>query len=111
MRLIYQLLIIVALTFVLELFLPWWSIAIAAFVGGFLVKSKYNFVAGFLAVGLLWLVAAVIIDLTAATTLTEKVAHIFTLPNKAFLFVVTLVIAGLVGGFACLTGSLIKMSK
>jgi hypothetical protein len=108
MRLIYQLLIIVVLAFVLELFLPWWSIAIAAFIGGVAMKSKYNFIAGFFAISALWLGSAWLIDLNAATSLTEKVAHIFTLPNKASLFLVTAILGGLVGGFGCLTGSLVK---
>jgi hypothetical protein len=108
MRLIYQLISILFFAFVLEMLLPWWSIAIAAFAGGLLLKSKYNFIAGVLGIGILWLGAALIIDLTSATPLTEKVAHIFSLPNKAMLFLVTAILSGLVGGFACLAGSVLK---
>jgi hypothetical protein len=111
MRLIYQVLFILILAYGLALFLPWWSIAIAAFAGGLLVKSKYNFIGGFVAIALLWLTTALIIDLAAATQLTEKVARIFTLPNKFLLFMITAMLGGLVGGFACLTGSLLKKYK
>jgi hypothetical protein len=108
MRLTFQIVFIVALAFMLELFLPWWSIAIAACAGGLLLKSKQNFLAGFIAIALLWFIKAFIVDLVAATALTEKVAQIFKLPNKATLYLIMVVIGGLVGGFASMAGSAIK---
>jgi uncharacterized membrane protein YesL len=47
-------------------------------------------------------------DAEANTDLTQRVAHIFTLKQKELLFLVMAVIGGLVGGFAALTGSLLK---
>jgi hypothetical protein len=108
MRLIYQILFIIILGLILELFLPWWSVAIAACAGGLTLKSKYNFLAGFIAIALLWFVKAFIIDMMAATSLTEKVAQIFKLPNKAILYVVMMILGGLVGGFACMTGGAVR---
>ena len=108
MKFLIQIIVIVLLAWIAEMFLPWWSIAIAAATGGFLVKSKANFLAGFLAIALLWLVKALLIDLAAAVPLADKVAKILLVNSKALLLLVTAVLGGLVGGFGALTGSLLK---
>ena len=108
MRLIYQILFITILAFILELFLPWWSVAIAALCGGLLLKSKHNFTAGFIAIALLWFAKAFVTDVMAATALTEKVAQIFKLPNKTILYLIMMFLGGLVGGFGCMTGSAVR---
>lgn len=105
-----QVLVIVILASILELVLPWWSIAIAAFVGGFLFRSGANFFAGFIAIGLLWLVTSLVIDMTSASTLTERVATIFTV-NKPLLFVIAAVIGALVGGFAAMAGASLRKER
>ena len=74
----------------------------------YLLKSKANFLAGFLAIGILWLLKAWLQDAGGSSDLSERVAKIFTLPRKELLFVVTAVVGGLVGGFAALSGSLLK---
>ncbi|MBX2966909.1 MAG: hypothetical protein KF845_12240 [Cyclobacteriaceae bacterium] len=111
MKFTVQLVAIVIMSWLLELFLPWWSIAIAGFLGGVAFKSKSNFLAGFIAIALLWFLHAFIIDLQAAAPLSEKIAALLMVKNKVLLFLVTAVIGGLVGGFATLTGSLLKKSK
>ena len=99
---------IAVLAFILELFLPWWSIAISGFLLGYGFKSNANFFAGFLGIGFLWLGKALIIDLNAAMPLAENVAAILKLNSKPLLLLVMTLIGGLVGGFATLTGSLLK---
>ena len=110
MKFILQVLFILILSFFLELFLPWWTIAIAAFLGGFVFNTRANFGAGFLAVAILWLLRAMIIELSAAAPLTERVASIFML-NKPLLFLVTATIGGVVGGFAAMTGSALNKKR
>ena len=106
-----QLLAILLLASVLELFLPWWSIAIAAFTCGFFLKSKANFLAGFLGIGLLWFATAWVMDLNAATPLAEKVSQILMINSKWLLLLVTALVGGLVGGLASLTGSLLRTPR
>ena len=53
MKFIIQLIAIALAAFVLELFMPWWCIAIAAFAAGYALKSKANFFAGLLGIALL----------------------------------------------------------
>ncbi|HEY0770126.1 MAG TPA: hypothetical protein VGD31_07300 [Sphingobacteriaceae bacterium] len=110
MKFTIQILFIVLLAFILELFLPWWSIAIAAFAGGMIFNTRANFGAGFIAIALLWTIKALIIESNAAATLTDRVASIFML-NKPSLFLVMAVLGGLVGGFAAMTGAALHGKK
>jgi hypothetical protein len=110
MKFLIQLIAIILVAFILELFMPWWCIAIAAFAGGFALKSNANFLAGMLGIALLWLIKAWIIDASASAPLTERVAAIFSL-NKPLLMLVTALIGGLVGGFAAMSGAALKKEK
>jgi hypothetical protein len=110
MKFLIQVLVILLLAFLLELFLPWWCIAIAAFLGGLVFDTRANFGAGFLAIALLWTIKALFVELSAAAPLAERVAAIFML-NKPLLFVVTALIGGLVGGFASMTGSALNKKR
>ena len=110
MKFAIQLLTILMLGFVLELFFPWWTIAIAAFIGGLIFNTRGNFGAGFLAIATLWLLKALWIESSAAAPLTEKVASIFSL-NKPLLFLVMAFLGGIVGGFAAMTGSALNKRK
>ena len=55
MKFLLQLIVIALLGLVFEMLLPWWSIALAAFAGGFILATRANFLAGFLGIGILWL--------------------------------------------------------
>ena len=105
-----QVILIFVLAFLLELMLPWWSIAIAGFIGGLAFNTRANFVAGFIGIALLWTFKALLIESAAAASLSEHVAAIFSL-NKTLLFVVTALIGGLVGGFASMAGSALRKRK
>jgi hypothetical protein len=108
MRFTVQIVVIVILGFFLELFLPWWSVAIAAFIGGVLVHTRMNFLGGFLAIGILWLVKALITELSTDSDLAGRVAMIFMLQSKTLLVLVTLLLGGLVGGFATMSGGALR---
>jgi hypothetical protein len=110
MKFILQVLTILILASVLELIFPWWTIAIAAFIGGAVFNSRSNFAAGFLAIALLWMAHAWIIDSSAAAPLAERVAGVFKL-SKPLLFVVTGIVGGLVGGLASLAGSALQKKR
>jgi hypothetical protein len=103
------------LSFIAGLFLPWWSIAIVAFIVALLMKQFIgrSFLAGFLGIFLLWTIVALWIDLKNESILSHKIAQIFPLGGSSFLLIlVTAVIGGLVGGFAAMSGaSLISYKK
>lgn len=92
--------------FILQTFLPWWTMAVGAFAVSYLMGNKgwIAFLAGFVGVAFLWVGMAIYIDSLTQSVLTEKINRL--LPVNAF--VITLLIGGLVGGFASLTGALLK---
>lgn len=108
MRFPVQILVIIILGFFMELFFPWWSVAIAAFAGGLLINTRSNFLAGFLAVGLLWVGKALISDLSTDSDLADRVARIFMLHNKAVLIFIIFILSGVVGGFAAMSGGALR---
>ncbi len=106
MKFIIQLLITTAVCFILQSFLPWWTMAVGAFTVAYLMGNKGfpSFLAGFLGVAVLWIGMAFYIDALTHSILTEKINRL--LPINAFL--ATLIVGGLVGGFASLTGSMMR---
>jgi hypothetical protein len=110
MKFIVQLLVIAILAYVFELFLPWWSIAVAAFIGGLAFNTRVDFFAGFFGIGMLWLIVILLIESTAAAPLTERVATIFSV-SKPVLIIITVSLGGLVGGFAAMTGAALRKDK
>lgn len=110
MKFIIQVVAIMILGFLAELFLPWWTIAIAAFLGGAVLNTRANFGAGFLGIALLWLIKALLIEMSAAAPLTDRVAQIFML-SKPMLFAVSCLLGGFVGGFAAMAGGALHKSR
>ena len=111
MKFLLQVVFIVLLAWLLESFFPWWSIAVAAFAGGFLLNTRSNFTAGFLGIALLWLIKSIFINMVAATDLTQRVAELLFVKYDLLLTFITAILGGLVGGFASLSGSLLKTRK
>lgn len=101
--------VIVLLSFLLQSFLPWWTMAVGAFATGLFFRQGgvRSFLAGLLGVGLLWLGMAWYLDSSTGSILTSKVAAIFPTKTVGLLLLITAVIGGLVGGFASMTGGII----
>jgi len=99
-------LLILILSFVTEIFLPWWSIAIASFAVGFgKVQSGWkSFWAGFIGVGFLWWITSGYIHVRTNGVLTSKVGEMFTLPLPMLVVLITGLIGGLVGGLSAGAG-------
>ena len=115
MKFLAQLLITIVVCFALQYFLPWWTMALGSFVISYFFGNSglKSFGAGLLGVGLLWFAMAYYIDATTDSILTDKVRKLF--PDILFwkyihinIFTMTTIVGGLVGGFASLTGALLK---
>lgn len=113
MKFLVQTVLIAILSLLLQMFLPWWTLAIAAFVVGLVFASSRwkSFFAGLLGVGLLWLVVALYIHYTTGSEVANRVAGMFPTKTTPLLFVLTSLVGGLVGGFASLTGSIFTYRK
>jgi hypothetical protein len=104
-------LLIGLLSFICGLFLPWWTIAVAAFIVSALIPQKpvNAFFAGFLALFLLWGLLAFVIDSYNENILSTRVAELLYLQGSSIaLVIVTAFIGGLVGGGGSLTASFLK---
>ena len=106
MKFALQFILTIIVCFVLQSFLPWWTLAIGAFAVAYFSgnKSYLSFAAGFLGVAILWLGMAYYIDSSTHSILTEKVNKLLPLNS----FVLTGLIGGLIGGLSALTGALAK---
>lgn len=95
---------------ILHFFLPWWVCAVVSFLAAFwqAESGKQAFVVGGAAVGLLWSLAASFWHLASGGILSDKVASMLNLPNGVALTAALLIIAGLVGGNAALSGFLVR---
>ncbi len=111
---IISLVLIAIAAFALQMFLPWWSIAIAGFAAGLIVKQKSGmaFLAGFIAVFVLWVIYAYMLSSANNNILASKVAVLLPLKGHVkLLLLVTGLIGGLVAGFATLSGRLAAQLK
>lgn len=99
-------LLILILSFIAEMFLPWWSIATVAFAVGFVKTATgwKSFWAGFLGVGFLWWMTSGTIHIRTNGILTSKVGEMLTLPLPILVILITGLVGGLVGGLAASSG-------
>ncbi|HEX8656238.1 MAG TPA: hypothetical protein VF690_01815 [Hymenobacter sp.] len=101
------LVLVLGLAVVVQLVLPWWSMAAVAFGVGFgLARTgRAAFWAGFGGAGLSWLLPAAWLSHQNNGLLAQRVAQLLPLGGSAgALVVVAGVVAGLVGGLAALAG-------
>jgi hypothetical protein len=111
LKYILSIIVTALLAFLSGIYMPWWGIAIAAFLVSAAIPQKpsFSFLSGFLGVFLLWEVLAWWIDNKNNGILSQKVASLFKLGNSSvLLIVITSIIGGLVAGFAALAGSYLR---
>lgn len=105
-------LLIALFSFVLQLFLPWWIIAIVAF-GAALWKATNGsnaFWSGFLGIMIVWLLMASFTHIRTDGILTSRIAALFSLPASFLLILITALVGGLVGGMAALSGYYVRQA-
>ena len=108
---ILSIIVTALVAFVMGLYMPWWGIAIAAFLVSAAIPQKpaFSFLSGFLGVFLLWEVLAWWIDNKNNGILSQKIASILPLGGSSvLLIVITSIIGGLVAGFAALAGTYMR---
>jgi hypothetical protein len=114
MKFVLTTLLIFLLSFIAGLYLPWWSIAVVAFLAALLIQPNIGtgFLAGFIGIFLMWATLAFWIDVNNESILSQKIAKLFPLGGSSLLLIlVTSFIGGLVGGFAAMAGSSIRFRK
>jgi hypothetical protein len=114
MKFITSLILTALLSFAACLYLPWWSIAIVAFLVAVLipVKPLSSFISGFVALFLLWSLSALYISANNGHLLAHKISVLILKTDDPFLLImVTGLIGGFVAGFAALTGACTRKVK
>jgi len=127
MRIALRLLLVALGAYLVQRFAPWWSVAIVGFCVGLLLSERrrkrifetrrvlpaFSFLAGFLAVGVVWGLLAFLADTANASLLSAKIAQLVVNGDAPpaygnyYLLAATALIGGLVGGFATMTGNLL----
>ncbi|MBK8519952.1 MAG: hypothetical protein IPL54_03425 [Chitinophagaceae bacterium] len=114
MKFFISLILTMLLSFAACLFLPWWSIAIAAFVVAALIPQKpfKAFLTGFVALFILWGGISFWISNNNDHILAHKVSQLLIKMDNPYLLVLTTALIGaLVAGFSALAGSYLRKTK
>jgi hypothetical protein len=111
MKFFISIIVIALVSFVASLFMPWWVIAIAAFLVSFFIPQTNSkaFLAGFIALFLLWAGISFYLSNANSHLLAHKMSVLFLkMDNPIVLIIVTGIVGGLVAGFASLSGAMCK---
>ncbi len=111
MKFIVSILLIALLSVAACLYLPWWSIAIVAFIVTALIPQKpfKSFLTGFIALFLLWGLLSWYISSNNNHLLAHKVSLVILKADSPFILIIaTAIIGALVAGFAALSGSYVR---
>ncbi|MES2430834.1 MAG: hypothetical protein V4556_07835 [Bacteroidota bacterium] len=111
MKFIVTIILIALLSFAACLYLPWWSIAIVAFIVAVAIPQRpiNAFFTGFIALFLLWGIIAFVISNSNGDVLAHKISLlILKMDNPVLLIAATALIGALVGAFASLAGSYVR---
>ncbi|MEL6588974.1 MAG: hypothetical protein AAFQ87_25240 [Bacteroidota bacterium] len=130
MRFLLRILLIAVLSYWAQLYLPFWIAAVIAFVVGVLLSRQrqrrsfgrnkqgpsYSFLAGFIALALLWGGMAFYLDHENASLLSSKLSQYLLKADEGFMsgpypmIAMSALIGGLIGGFSTMTGNLFGMA-
>lgn len=114
MKFFVSLLLTALLSFAACLYLPWWSIAIAAFIVAALIPQSAvkSFLTGFTALFLLWGALSFWVSNNNEHLLAHKVSMVLLkMDNPWVLIFATAIIGALVAGFGALSGSFLHKVK
>ncbi len=110
LKALLQIILTIIAGYAAQLYLPFWSMALAAFFVAVFFRYKLglaSFFAGFLAAFFLWCAYAYTLDSENGAILSSKLEELFKL-NRTYLPYVSGLIGGLLGGFGALTGTTLR---
>lgn len=111
MKIIVAIILTALLSLIFGLYLPWWTIALSAFLVAFIIPQFpwKAFISGFLGVFFLWTILAWWKDMENQGILSSKIAVLFHLGSSHIVMIfVSALIGALIGGFAALSGSYLR---
>lgn len=111
MKFIVTTLLIALLSLVACIYLPWWSIAVTAFLVAVLIpqRSGIAFLSGFLALFLLWGLMAILINQANNQVLSVKLSQLFLHTSSSFALVsISAFLGGIIAGMGAITASFLR---
>ena len=108
-----QIVLIAILSLLAQLILPWWSLAVVAFLVCLWRSPSAGqaFFAGFYGVAFVWLAYAVMLHLRTDGIFTGRMGELLFKTNSPILpGLVTAIVGGLVGGLAGLSGYFVRQA-
>ncbi len=89
--------------------MPWWIVAAVCFVVAlnFKMRGGAAFLAGLVAIFLVWLFVALVKDHANEQILSTRMAQLFKLNNSYLYIFIAALVGGLVGGFSAWSGALL----
>lgn len=101
----------IVLSLLLSMFLPWWSIMVAALLSSVLLplKKAAVFLIPFLAVFLFWAVYCYVLSSNNNFTLAKKISELLMIGGNPYLLIaVTGIVGGLAAGISGILGKQVK---
>lgn len=114
MKFLLSTILIALVSLVLGMFLPWWTVAIAAFGIVYLhrLTPGFAFLSGFTGVFICWALIAFFRNTANDGILAHKIALILPLGgSSALLILLSAMVGGIVGGMAGLTASFVHRAN
>jgi len=109
MKYLFSIIAIILLGGLAQIFLPWWSLVVVAFLVAYLFRLNawQGFLSGFIGIFLLWGGYAFYLNQANEGILASRMGDLFSLPSGSIsLLIVSALIGGLIGGLAAATGGL-----
>ena len=100
-------LLTIIVSFVAGMYLPWWSIALVAFLVALFIDQKpgRTYLTGFAGIFLCWFLLAWWMDTQNDHILSVRIARLLPLHGSSFLLIlITGLVGGIIGGLAALCG-------
>jgi len=106
MQIFFQILVTSLLSYMLQKFLPPLVVMPCAALAVIFTQNKHSsaFLGGFVAVSILWMYKAMVIDIHTKSVLSLKVAAVLGFRDPVWLILLTGLVGGLLGGFGAMSG-------
>ncbi len=111
MKFLLSILLTLLLSFGACLYFPWWSIAVVSFIVAVFIPQKtfISFIAGFIAIFLLWYILSFWISARNENILAHRISLLILKSGSPYyLILLTAIIGAIVAGSAALSGALFR---
>ena len=110
MKTVIQMLATAGLNYLMNQYFSWWTAPISAAIIATMIgfSKKTSFWAGFLGVGLLWMLSSTWLDIQTKSIISKKIMPLFNLTSTLPLFAISGLVGGTVGGLGGVTGFLLR---